>query len=58
MTHRTMQLGTCAMKPRAEGGVVDSKLDVYGVEGLKIAGRPAPSRRRCTASHILFSRSG
>ncbi|PUU72830.1 GMC oxidoreductase-domain-containing protein [Tuber borchii] len=30
-------IGTCAMKPREEGGVVDSKLDVYGVEGLKLA---------------------
>lgn len=27
------QLGTCAMKPREAGGVVDSKLNVYGVEG-------------------------
>ena len=33
-----LQLGTCAMKPREEGGVVDSKLNVYGVEGLKVAG--------------------
>lgn len=24
------------MKPRNQGGVVDSKLNVYGVEGLKI----------------------
>lgn len=30
------QLGTCPMKPRDQGGVVDSKLNVYGVEGLKI----------------------
>ncbi|KAF7316772.1 GMC-OxRdtase-N domain-containing protein [Mycena chlorophos] len=30
-------LGTCAMKPRADGGVVDSFLSVYGVKGLKIA---------------------
>ncbi|KAI8986150.1 alcohol oxidase-like protein [Trametes punicea] len=30
-------LGTCAMKKRSEGGVVDSRLNVYGVEGLKIA---------------------
>ncbi|KAI5790242.1 GMC oxidoreductase-domain-containing protein [Geopyxis carbonaria] len=29
-------LGTCAMKPRAAGGVVDGNLDVYGVRGLKI----------------------
>jgi len=30
-------MGTCAMKPREQGGVVDSKLGVYGVEGLKLA---------------------
>ncbi|KAJ7707466.1 GMC oxidoreductase-domain-containing protein [Mycena rosella] len=30
-------LGTCAMKPRNQGGVVDSRLSVYGVKNLKIA---------------------
>ncbi|KXN88650.1 Alcohol oxidase [Leucoagaricus sp. SymC.cos] len=30
-------LGTCAMKPRERGGVVDPTLSVYGVEGLKVA---------------------
>ncbi|KIJ11538.1 alcohol oxidase [Paxillus involutus ATCC 200175] len=30
-------LGTCAMKPREECGVVDSRLNVYGVTGLKVA---------------------
>ncbi|KAJ7275401.1 GMC oxidoreductase-domain-containing protein [Mycena haematopus] len=30
-------LGTCAMKPRSEMGVVDERLNVYGVEGLKVA---------------------
>ncbi|KAF8262167.1 alcohol oxidase-like protein [Lactarius quietus] len=30
-------LGTCAMKPRDMGGVVDAKLNVYGVSGLKVA---------------------
>ena len=25
------------MKPRARGGVVDSRLNVYGVKGLKVA---------------------
>ena len=28
-------LGTCAMKPREQGGVVDARLNVYGTEGLK-----------------------
>lgn len=26
------------MKPREDGGVVDTRLNVYGVEGLKVAG--------------------
>jgi len=30
-------LGTCAMKPRERGGVVDPNLNVYEVEGLKVA---------------------
>ncbi|GAA6002775.1 hypothetical protein JCM10207_007670 [Rhodosporidiobolus poonsookiae] len=30
-------LGTCAMKPRDQGGVVDNNLNVYGTKGLKIA---------------------
>ncbi|KAJ7606674.1 hypothetical protein FB45DRAFT_807572 [Roridomyces roridus] len=30
-------LGTCAMKPRAQGGVVDPALGVYGVKNLKVA---------------------
>jgi len=30
-------LGTCAMKPRSEMGVVDERLNVYGVQGLKVA---------------------
>ncbi len=28
--------GTCAMKPRAEGGVVDSRFRVHGLAGLRI----------------------
>lgn len=31
-------MGTCAMKPLEQGGVVDARLNVYGVEGLKVAG--------------------
>lgn len=30
-------LGTCAMKPREQGGVVDGSLNVYGTTGLKVA---------------------
>jgi len=29
-------VGTCAMKPREKGGVVDKYLNVYGTQGLKI----------------------
>ncbi|TGO26448.1 hypothetical protein BPAE_0059g00180 [Botrytis paeoniae] len=29
-------LGTCAMKPKEKGGVVDRYLNVYGTQGLKI----------------------
>ena len=28
-------LGTCAMKPREQGGVVDKRLNVYGTQNLK-----------------------
>ncbi len=30
-------LGTCAMKPKEDGGVVDGSLNVYGTTGLKVA---------------------
>jgi len=30
-------MGTCAMKAREQGGVVDERLNVYGVQNLKIA---------------------
>ncbi|KAF9004051.1 GMC oxidoreductase-domain-containing protein [Cyathus striatus] len=30
-------VGTCAMKPRESGGVVDERLNVYGVRNLKVA---------------------
>ncbi|KAK0231695.1 GMC oxidoreductase-domain-containing protein [Armillaria nabsnona] len=35
-------LGTCPMKPREQGGVVDKNLDVYGTTGLKIADLSIP----------------
>ncbi|KAJ7123137.1 GMC oxidoreductase-domain-containing protein [Mycena epipterygia] len=35
-------LGTCAMKPLKEGGVVDSKLNVYGFKNLKVADLSIP----------------
>ena len=38
LTPSNFQSGTCAMKPREQGGVVDERLNVYGVQNLKIAG--------------------
>ena len=35
-------MGTCKMGPHNEGGVVDSRLNVYGVEGLKVADLSIP----------------
>lgn len=32
-------MGTCAMKLREEGGVVDGRLNVYGVQRLKVVGK-------------------
>lgn len=29
-------IGTCAMMPKENGGVVDSRLRVYGVKGLRV----------------------
>jgi hypothetical protein len=36
------------MKPRDQLGVVDERLDVYGVQGLKVAGNS-----RCNFSQML-----
>ena len=39
-SHVTMKFwhasGTCAMLPREKGGVVDEKLSVHGVQGLRV----------------------
>jgi len=31
-------MATCPMKPEADGGVVDARLNVYGTKSLKLAG--------------------
>jgi hypothetical protein len=38
LLYYNLQLGTCAMKPREQGGVVDHRLNVYGTQNLKVAG--------------------
>ncbi|KAJ8519058.1 hypothetical protein ONZ45_g3963 [Pleurotus djamor] len=37
-------MGTCAMKPREQGGVVDARLNVYGVQNLKVAAEPESTK--------------
>lgn len=44
-------LGTCKMAPKEKGGVVDKDLNVYGTEGLKLAGKYM-NMMRCL-QHIL-----
>lgn len=34
---RLVRMGTCSMKPRDRGGVVDSALSVYGIRNLNVA---------------------
>lgn len=44
-------MGTCAMKPREEGGVVDADLNVYGVEGLKVLDLSIPPSNVCANTY-------
>ena len=37
-------LGTCRMGPKDEGGVVDAKLGVHGIQGLKLADLSVPPK--------------
>ena len=50
---RYSQLGTCAMKPREHGGVVDSRLNVYGVEKLKVAGTSCFRSFRLLVTYVV-----
>ncbi|KAJ7017403.1 GMC oxidoreductase-domain-containing protein [Mycena alexandri] len=45
-------LGTCAMKPRNEMGVVDERLNVYGVQGLKVAASMLPPQISIAPSNV------
>lgn len=40
-------IGTCPMRPRERNGVVDSRLNVYGVRNLKVAGEHTLEPRLC-----------
>jgi alcohol oxidase len=43
------------MKPREKGGVLDERLNVYGVQGLKVAGMLLVKMPiSCHFLHILF----
>ena len=48
---RYIELGTCAMKPRENGGVVNPRLNVYGVECLKVAGQSRSDDMRELRAH-------
>lgn len=37
LSHCWHEIGTCKMAPREDGGVVNERLGVYGVEALKVA---------------------
>ncbi|KAG6879088.1 hypothetical protein C0992_005233 [Termitomyces sp. T32_za158] len=45
-------IGTCAMKAREKGGVVDARLNVYGVQNLKVAGIKTPLSNGISISRI------
>lgn len=51
-------IGTLAMKPREQGGVVDKNLSVYGVKNLKVVGMLSPPIRCDFNSYltILYDR--
>ncbi|KAF8904338.1 alcohol oxidase-like protein [Mucidula mucida] len=52
-------LGTCAMKPVSDGGVVDNNLSVYGVKRLKVADLSiAPSNVNAKAAVIFGKELG
>lgn len=54
-------LGTCAMKARSDGGVVDARLNVYGVKGLKVADLSIPpsnvGANTCSTALVIGERA-
>ncbi|CDO68836.1 Alcohol oxidase [Trametes cinnabarina] len=51
-------MGTCGMKKREDGGVVDARLNVYGLEGLKIADMSiCPSNVAAVSTYAHFTES-
>jgi choline dehydrogenase-like flavoprotein len=48
-------VGTCAMLPQEKGGVVDSRLRVYGVKGLRIVDSSVmPVIPRCNIQTVVY----
>ncbi|KAJ7060456.1 GMC oxidoreductase-domain-containing protein [Mycena amicta] len=46
-------MGTCAMKPREQGGVVDSRLNVYSVQRLKVADLSIAPSNLCANTYAV-----
>ncbi len=44
------------MKPLDQGGVVDERLNVYGIENLKVAGTAFFSHIKIFVTHCVFER--
>ena len=49
------QIGTCAMKPRERGGVVEERLNVYDVQNLKISGNFLPILLEKFVKNLILS---
>lgn len=48
--------GTCRMGSRGDGAVLDARLNVYGVEGLKVADLSiAPSTSTANSANLAFT---
>ncbi|EMD33634.1 hypothetical protein CERSUDRAFT_117749 [Gelatoporia subvermispora B] len=51
-------MGTCAMKPREQCGVVDNRLNVYGIQGLKVADISICPMNMCTNTYSVATTIG
>lgn len=49
-------MGTCKMKPKEKGGAVDGELNVYGVDGLKVADMSiVPNNVGCNTNSVALT---